>query len=83
MTHGKLTQFQLDALNQIAQGPAVGVFILRSPHNDGYVLPLIETGLIIDVSEELLGKNGRGFWAVMMTATGVAFSRTSGSTQEN
>ncbi len=63
-----LSQYQYDVLAQIARGPEVGIFVLRTPHNDSYLDGLVQLGLVQDVSKHIL--SGSTYRAVILTDAG-------------
>ncbi len=64
-----LSQYQYDILAQIARGPEVGVFVLRTEHNDQCLDGLIQLGLLHDVSHKILGV--ATYRAVILTEAGL------------
>jgi hypothetical protein len=69
MTPYHLSQYQYDVLQQIARGPEVGIFVLRTPLNDNYLDGLIQLELIEDVSKHIL--SGTNYRAVILTDAGL------------
>jgi hypothetical protein len=64
-----LSQYQYDVLTQIARGPEIGVFVLRTTGNDAYLDGLIQLGLIHDVSHKIISVGT--YRAVILTEAGL------------
>lgn len=75
----QLSKFQIEVLQQLSQGPAI-VAIYHKEHESFDQLDGLATmGLTEDVSRKVITLCSPNFRAVMITETGIAFCRNSGS----